>query len=573
MKTVLTSLACAGLFFLSVNGQAIKDLPRPVANLVSLPANSYVIPMDNSLQQNSAGFFNLKAYGLIVHLLNNKVKLKWVIRAGKSKDATDFMVAAGRMLPVTDAVSLRNFSSGPFVISATDTTGVAALINSFYTTNRLTGNDRPSVFRTSQATTVDVRYDMAGYVPKAGIIEDGDNADIHFSYFGLASVPELNYDGIRATELLTRCFNFASEPHDDFVSETELRAVRSFITFGGNFLAQCEAILAYENNSLGRFQTTNGVTKTNSNINSSSVSYANADLSFSQFQGEFSISQGGSLRNWQLSTLSLNTNNAHLHASNNNLSRTPIGASVSKLTSADRGGGLVFYLGNHEFKSLTSISSINGIRMYLNAFLTPASINNNCTPGATLLNVLSFRPSFFDVVERNGKAFLKWGVPKEINLSTVTVERSIDAVHFKAVSVTDSKNFMEDGDIKVYDFEEALPSGQSTVSYRIKFVDFTGAQYYSEVKSLRYGQVNPALTLKVYPNPVVNNINIQLPYSANNGEMVLEIADMFGKIILQKKSAANQTLISLDMSRIPSGTYFLKVVDRGMVYSQKLIRN
>ena len=190
-----------------------------------------------------------------------------------------------------------------------------------------------------------------------------------------------------------------------------------------------------------------------------------------------------------------------------------------------------------------------------------------------MLNVLSFRPSFFDVVERSGKAFLKWGVPKEINLSTVTVERSTDAVNFKTVSVTDSKDFMEDGDIKVYDFIETLPSGQSKVSYRIRFVDFTGAQYYSEVKSLRYGPLTSVSMLRIYPNPVANNIHIQLPSSANNAEIVLEIADMFGKILLQNKIAASQTLISFDMSRIPSGTYFLKVVSKGMVFNQQVIKN
>ena len=572
MKTVLTSLACAGMFFLSVNGQATKDLPRPLANLMNLPANSYVIPMDNSLQQNSSGYFNLKAYGLIVHLLNNKVKLKWVIRAGKSKDAADFTVAAGRLLPVTDAISVRSFSSGPFVINATDTSGVAALINSFYTSNGLTGNNRPAVFKTTQAVMVDVRYDMAGYVPKAGVIKDGDNTAIHLSYFEFASVPKLNYDSIRATDLLTRCFNFASEPHDDFVAETEMRAVRSFISNGGNFLAQCDAVLAYENHSLGRFQTTNGVTKVNSNISPTSVVYPNADLSFSQFQGEFSISQGGSLRNWQLSTLSFNANNAHQHAANNNLSRSPIGASVSKLTNADRGGGLVFYIGNHEFKSLTTISSINGIRMYLNAFLTPASINNNCTPGATLLNVLSFRPAFFDVVKRNENAFLTWGVAKDINLSAIMVERSLNAVDFETVTKIDGKNFIDDNDIKNYNFEELLPADQAVVYYRIKFVDFTGALYYSEVKNLRYGQVRPVSSLKVFPNPAVNNLTVQLPTSWSTNETVLQVTDFFGRVMMQHK-AAGQTLISLDMSRISSGSYFIKVISKEMVYSQQVIKN
>lgn len=573
MKTVLTSLACAGIFFLSVNGQATKDLPRPVANLMNLPANSYVIPMDNNLQQNSSGVFNLKAYGLIVHLLNNKIKLKWVIRSGKLKDAADFSVAASRIYPVTDAITTRIFLSGPFVINAADTTGVSALINSFVAANGLTGNNRPAVFRTTQAVMVDVRYDMAGYVPKAGVIKDGNNTAIHLSYFEFASVPKVNYDTIRATELLTRCFNFASEPHDDVVAETEMRAVRSFITNGGNFLAQCEAVLAYENNNLGRFQTTNGITKVNANISATSVAYPNADLSFSQFQGEFSISQGGSVRNWQLATLSFNANNTHAHATNNNLSRTPIGASVSKLTGADKGGGLVFYLGGHEFNSLTGMSSINGIRMYLNAFLTPASLNNNCAPGAILLSVLSFRPAFFDVAERNGKAHLNWGVSNEINLSAVIVEKSMNSVNFESVKQINANDFTDQNGIRRYTFEETLTEHQSIVYYRIKFVDFTGAHYYSEVKNLRYGQFRSGAKLKLYPNPFVKHVTIQLPSARSYDETVLQVADLLGKVILQSKVAAGQTLLSLDLSQITAGTYFLKVINKEIVYSQQIIKN
>mgnify|MGYP006207264701 CR=1 FL=1 len=47
---------------ISVNAQNNKDLPAPVANLQTLATGSYVIPMDNNLQLNAAGNFNLKTY-------------------------------------------------------------------------------------------------------------------------------------------------------------------------------------------------------------------------------------------------------------------------------------------------------------------------------------------------------------------------------------------------------------------------------------------------------------------------------------------------------------------------------
>ncbi len=69
------------------------ELPPPSSNLQTLPRGSYVIPMDNTLQTDNvigAGVFNLNSYGLVVHLLNNQVKIKWVIKAGKAKDGIDW---------------------------------------------------------------------------------------------------------------------------------------------------------------------------------------------------------------------------------------------------------------------------------------------------------------------------------------------------------------------------------------------------------------------------------------------------------------------------------------------------
>ncbi|MFZ4771418.1 MAG: hypothetical protein ACOYLO_14640, partial [Ferruginibacter sp.] len=59
-----------------------QDLPNPGSNLQTLPSGSYIIAMDNTNQSNTAGNFNLKSYGLIVHLLNNNVRMRWVITAG-----------------------------------------------------------------------------------------------------------------------------------------------------------------------------------------------------------------------------------------------------------------------------------------------------------------------------------------------------------------------------------------------------------------------------------------------------------------------------------------------------------
>lgn len=173
------------------------DLPTPGSNLVTLPAGSYVIPMDNTLQTNStigSGSFNLNAYGLIVYLLHNNIKVKWVIKAGKPKDGIDFTGTAEGILPGAIAAASRDFIAGPFVIFSSDTTNVAALVNNFYTLNALTGNNRPRVFRlTAPVANVDIRYDLTGFKPKAAILNDGGKEAIHLGYMTACKIPSFAY--------------------------------------------------------------------------------------------------------------------------------------------------------------------------------------------------------------------------------------------------------------------------------------------------------------------------------------------------------------------------------------------
>src|SRR5438552_2042814 len=59
---------------------AAQDLPGPAPNLELIPAGSLVIPMDNA-HQTLVAPFNIKAYGLVNNLLQNKIPVKWAIKA------------------------------------------------------------------------------------------------------------------------------------------------------------------------------------------------------------------------------------------------------------------------------------------------------------------------------------------------------------------------------------------------------------------------------------------------------------------------------------------------------------
>lgn len=378
----LASLLLCSIFFCKT--VVSQNLPMPVANPRVLSSGSLVISMDNTTQANSKNFFNLRAYGLVVHLLNNDIKIKWIINSGKSKDGIDFSTNAQRIKPSTANPILYDFRSGPFVIYPEDTTGVSMLIDN-YNNSISTIGDKVKVYRTLSNVVVDERYDLSGFKPKAALLNNGGNWDIHRDYlinagitFGMNSTrtAATNWSQSIASDLMINCYTFASEGHWEEKNVTIARVVTdrisTFLAAGGNVLAECAAVRTYEN--AGRMHSSGGIdplTENDFNDALTSISYPNADLSYSQFQGPVNIDKGGSLKNW---TYSGNTRNQEHDHAKGTLSNSNIGASVAKLASTSN-GGLLFYLGNHKFDRTDDLSVLNGIRMYLNAFLTPTSNN------------------------------------------------------------------------------------------------------------------------------------------------------------------------------------------------------
>lgn len=550
------------------------DLPGPIANLQTLAIGTYVIPMDNTYQTNTAGDFNLKAYGLVVYLLNNSVKVKWAIKAGKSKDGTDFTATTEKFQPtlVSGGVS-RNFKGGPFIIEAADTSGVAAFITAYYTARSLTGNNRPAVYRlTVAATNVDIRYNLGGFTPKAQILDDGGNEAIHIAFMTNCGVTTSNYTTGPATDLYTKCYTFASEPHNGTEDAAAISAIKSFVQNGGNFLAQCAAVETYENSSYGHFQTTNGFTVTNTNVNPASTIYPNPDLAYSQYEGVFDIDLTGSVKNWALAGGSSFKYNEHNHATGGTIvTQTPIGASVSKLTGGALPGGLVYYLGNHNFSSITAIASINGIRMYMNAFLTPVAINSNCVIGEDLPNPLPVKLiSFTANLERNqSKVNLNWHTATEINTSHFVVERSTDGITF-----TDAGTVLASGSAveKKYQHTDYINSlTAAVIYYRLRQVDIDGKAEYSGIRVVKIDkQPDNIIRIVTYPNPVTNEVYITIPENWENKKVAGEIVDVHGQIV--KKIISIRQAEKIDVKSITPGLYIVKLSCEGQIAQQRIVK-
>jgi hypothetical protein len=536
---------CLALLLIIGNIKA-QDLPNPTSNTQTLPVGSLVIAMDNVNQANP-GYFNLKAYGLITTLLNANKHLLWVIKVGKVHDGIDFTVAAERLYPTFASASSKDFKAGPFVISAADTNGVGVLINTFNAAQ--TAVNRVNVYRTTSPITIDIRYDMNGYVPKAGILNDGGNAKIHVKYMTNASVPTSNYTTLTtAANLGLSCYTFASEPHNGSPSTALIDSIRKFITItGGNFLAECAAIEGYENVTSGRFQSTGGYNNINTSL-TNNVSYDNADLAYAQFQGTFNPNNGGSTQTYVRLSGSNPTNNFYSVISGNTLAlSTTYGASVSKLIPG--AGGLVFYLGNHNLDGTTE-QLINGQRMYLNAFLIPASAGCPYT-------VVPVKIEYFNARKVNNDAELNWKVSIQDNIEYYVVQRSVNNSNYIDISTLTPN---QQGYYTLIDDKTKI--GYNL--YRIKSVEYSGQVSYSTIASVNFIQTKP---IEITYNNNILNISCK---GVINRKTILIYSVVGNKVYGEIHSESD---ININLEHLNKGVYIVYIIDdNGMVIQNKFVK-
>lgn len=546
------------LLNISLLGSAYAQ-PGDVPNIQTAPAGSLVIAMDNTLQSADGTNFNLKAYGLAVSLLNGKIKVRWIIKSGKTKDGIDFTASAERRFPSASAAASRNFKAGPFVIYTEDTTGSGAIINAFNAS--LPATQKVNVYRLTTSAVVDVRYELFRFgVPKAGILDEGGATGIHVGYMEDASIPKENYQVTSAATVNQKCFTFVSEPHNG-KSGTFIDSVKKFVLRGGNFLAECAAIITYENyGPTGGFQTNGGYDNVNEDINDEVV-YPYPDFAYTQFDGKFNPKKGGNTQTWSLNP-GATTKNNWFSTARGGVQTGVYGATVSKLR--PNFGGYVFYLGNHEYGP-KELPEINGIRQYMNAFLIPSD-PLVCSENTLPVSIGKFQGNY-----ESGISKLNWVSFSEINLESYKVQRSQDGTNFISIGSVKAKGTLSTGS-NTYYFNDNQPAA-GTNYYRLMSVDNNGSFKYSNVIAINISFKGVSIR-GIFPNPFVDKVSVDVTTEYKQ-TVEIRLTDVSGKTlrkdVLVAQKGANTFYLN-DLRSLNGGVYIMEVRTGGQTTIKKLLK-
>ncbi|MDC9724157.1 MAG: FG-GAP-like repeat-containing protein [Urechidicola sp.] len=88
-----------------------------------------------------------------------------------------------------------------------------------------------------------------------------------------------------------------------------------------------------------------------------------------------------------------------------------------------------------------------------------------------------------------------------------------------------------------------------------------------EGESLSVDEFND-ISIQVFPNPVKNQLNIQLK-NANSENSIVELYDLLGKRVIVK--SADSSIIKIDVSNFSSGLYFLKCLVDNKTITRKIV--
>ena len=146
-----------------------------------------------------------------------------------------------------------------------------------------------------------------------------------------------------------------------------------------------------------------------------------------------------------------------------------------------------------------------------------------------------------------------------------------DNGHFEIEHATDAKNFKVIGVVEVggsplvkrnYVWYDRSPANETNY-YRLVQVDIDGTDTRYAIKSL-----NSNVLIAPYPNPSLEKVTVSLPEKTK----ALELINVQGELLLNFAITENETTITIPVSDLVSGTYFIRLHTANGFVSSKLIK-
>jgi hypothetical protein len=172
------------------------------------------------------------------------------------------------------------------------------------------------------------------------------------------------------------------------------------------------------------------------------------------------------------------------------------------------------------------------------------------------------------VIETENHLF--WITLSELNNSHFEIMRSADAIHFEKIgSVLGNGNSSE---IKHYHFIDRAPlEGENY--YQLKQVDFDGTDDFSNVILLNNEPETKSVSLKLWPNPASEQIQIDGLMPLYGNDVQVKITDVYGKIRLSNSIEISNNKLEINIVNLTAGYYMIDFIFNDKHFSLPFIKH
>jgi len=162
-----------------------------------------------------------------------------------------------------------------------------------------------------------------------------------------------------------------------------------------------------------------------------------------------------------------------------------------------------------------------------------------------------------------------WDTYSEENFDRAEVQKSVDGKNFKTIGTVKSKG----NGISVhnsYVFTDRSPLVSGTVYYRLKAIDLDNAFSYSKLATA-IADCDGVLDMNIYPNPTQGTANVTFKGFKNKTECNVILLNVKGEVVKDYKTDP-LTNNFLNVNDLPSGVYFLKLIDDSVSLQKKFVK-
>jgi hypothetical protein len=159
----------------------------------------------------------------------------------------------------------------------------------------------------------------------------------------------------------------------------------------------------------------------------------------------------------------------------------------------------------------------------------------------------------FQVRQEGKESLISWETASEENNKGFEIQKSDDGERWEKLAWIDGVGTTSV--TQSYSYVDTEPHRGDNY-YRLRQLDYDDTETFSAVRvvNFKFGLEAP----KIYPNPVLDELTIQMPRS-NNGKVTFEIKDIMGRVVMVEKINLEDDIHKINTSSLDSGVYYLDI--------------